>query len=189
MYKGTRHDGLGAEVKRRILMGTYALSAGFYDAYYKRAQQVFLFLCPPIVTCTTNVTQKESATRAAYHHDHALLQGTATLALHTRLKVDNISRPRIRVAGSKIWLKSSMAAVVGSVGADAGAAGNGGGGGGLRCTAERCVAHSGLQVRREAVGPAVHVQGGPHDRRPESFRCALATCLAQTNPANHLVKF
>ncbi len=40
MYKGTRHDGLGAEVKRRILMGTYALSAGFYDAYYKRAQQV-----------------------------------------------------------------------------------------------------------------------------------------------------
>ncbi len=40
MYKGTRHDGLGAEVKRRILTGTYALSAGFYDAYYKRAQQV-----------------------------------------------------------------------------------------------------------------------------------------------------
>ncbi len=40
MYKGTRHDGLGQEVKRRILMGTYALSAGFYDAYYKRAQQV-----------------------------------------------------------------------------------------------------------------------------------------------------
>jgi Asp-tRNA(Asn)/Glu-tRNA(Gln) amidotransferase A subunit family amidase len=39
LYKGTRHDGLGSEVKRRILMGTYALSAGFYDAYYKRAQQ------------------------------------------------------------------------------------------------------------------------------------------------------
>jgi hypothetical protein len=35
-----RADGLGAEVKRRILMGTYALSAGYYDAYYKRAQQV-----------------------------------------------------------------------------------------------------------------------------------------------------
>ena len=40
MYAGTRGDGLGAEVKRRILMGTYALSAGYYDAYYKRAQQV-----------------------------------------------------------------------------------------------------------------------------------------------------
>jgi hypothetical protein len=35
-----RGEGLGTEVKRRILMGTYALSAGYYDAYYKRAQQV-----------------------------------------------------------------------------------------------------------------------------------------------------
>jgi hypothetical protein len=40
MYNGSRGAGLGAEVKRRILMGTYALSAGYYDAYYKRAQQV-----------------------------------------------------------------------------------------------------------------------------------------------------
>ncbi len=40
MYTGTRGKGLGAEVKRRILMGSYALSAGYYDAYYKRAQQV-----------------------------------------------------------------------------------------------------------------------------------------------------
>eukprot|EP00887_Chlorella_sp_A99_P000286 scaffold13.g286.t1 len=40
MYMRTRDEGLGAEVKRRILMGTYALSAGYYDAYYKRAQQV-----------------------------------------------------------------------------------------------------------------------------------------------------
>ena len=36
----TREDGFGAEVKRRIMMGTYALSAGYYDAYYKKAQQV-----------------------------------------------------------------------------------------------------------------------------------------------------
>ena len=40
MYTGSRGGGLGPEVKRRILMGTYALSAGYYDAYYKRAQQV-----------------------------------------------------------------------------------------------------------------------------------------------------
>jgi len=40
MYTATRHDGFGAEVKRRILIGTYALSAGYYDAYYGRAQQV-----------------------------------------------------------------------------------------------------------------------------------------------------
>ncbi|KAI8472916.1 MAG: glutamyl tRNA amidotransferase, subunit A [Monoraphidium minutum] len=40
LYAATRGAGLGAEVKRRILMGSYALSAGYYDAYYKRAQQV-----------------------------------------------------------------------------------------------------------------------------------------------------
>jgi aspartyl-tRNA(Asn)/glutamyl-tRNA(Gln) amidotransferase subunit A len=40
MYTGTRHDGFGPEVKRRILIGTYALSSGYYDAYYGRAQRV-----------------------------------------------------------------------------------------------------------------------------------------------------
>ncbi len=40
MYTATRHDGFGAEVKRRILIGTYALSSGYYDAYYGRAQKV-----------------------------------------------------------------------------------------------------------------------------------------------------
>ena len=40
MYKRTRAEGFGAEVKRRIMVGTYALSAGFYDAYYLKAQQV-----------------------------------------------------------------------------------------------------------------------------------------------------
>ena len=40
MYERTRHDGFGAEVKRRIMLGTYALSAGYYDAYYARAQRV-----------------------------------------------------------------------------------------------------------------------------------------------------
>jgi aspartyl-tRNA(Asn)/glutamyl-tRNA(Gln) amidotransferase subunit A len=40
MYTHTRHDGFGDEVKRRILIGTYALSSGYYDAYYGRAQQV-----------------------------------------------------------------------------------------------------------------------------------------------------
>ena len=40
MYKKTRTQGFGAEVKRRIMIGTYALSAGYYDAYYKKASQV-----------------------------------------------------------------------------------------------------------------------------------------------------
>lgn len=40
MYLQTRSQGFGAEVKRRIMLGTYALSAGYYDAYYRKAQQV-----------------------------------------------------------------------------------------------------------------------------------------------------
>jgi aspartyl-tRNA(Asn)/glutamyl-tRNA(Gln) amidotransferase subunit A len=40
MYEQSRHDGFGAEVKRRIMLGTYVLSAGYYDAYYLKAQQV-----------------------------------------------------------------------------------------------------------------------------------------------------
>ena len=39
MYMNTRAQGFGAEVKRRIMLGTYALSSGYYDAYYKKAQQ------------------------------------------------------------------------------------------------------------------------------------------------------
>lgn len=40
MYKTTRAEGFGQEVKRRIMLGTYALSAGYYDAYYLKAQKV-----------------------------------------------------------------------------------------------------------------------------------------------------
>ncbi len=40
LYKRSRSEGFGAEVKRRILIGTYALSAGYYDAYYLKAQQI-----------------------------------------------------------------------------------------------------------------------------------------------------
>ena len=40
LYTRTREEGFGAEVKRRILVGTYALSAGYYDAYYRKAQQI-----------------------------------------------------------------------------------------------------------------------------------------------------
>ena len=40
MYATTRAQGLGAEVRRRIMLGTYALSAGYYEAYYRKASQV-----------------------------------------------------------------------------------------------------------------------------------------------------
>lgn len=40
MYQGTRGEGFGTEVKRRIMLGTYALSAGYYDAFYLKAQKV-----------------------------------------------------------------------------------------------------------------------------------------------------
>ncbi len=40
MYAATRADGFGAEVKRRVMIGTYVLSAGFYDAYYTQAQKI-----------------------------------------------------------------------------------------------------------------------------------------------------
>ena len=40
MYKNSRSKGFGTEVKRRIMLGTYVLSAGYYDAYYRKAQKV-----------------------------------------------------------------------------------------------------------------------------------------------------
>jgi aspartyl-tRNA(Asn)/glutamyl-tRNA(Gln) amidotransferase subunit A len=66
LYERTRAEGFGAEVKRRILLGTYVLSAGYYDAYYKKAQQVRTLLrrdfdaafesCDAIVLPTTPET-------------------------------------------------------------------------------------------------------------------------------------
>jgi aspartyl-tRNA(Asn)/glutamyl-tRNA(Gln) amidotransferase subunit A len=45
MYGATRDAGFGEEVKRRILLGTFVLSAGYYDAYYLKAQKVRTLLC------------------------------------------------------------------------------------------------------------------------------------------------
>ncbi|MCX8042497.1 MAG: Asp-tRNA(Asn)/Glu-tRNA(Gln) amidotransferase subunit GatA [Desulfobacterota bacterium] len=63
MYERTRSEGFGSEVKRRIMLGTYALSAGYYDAYYKKASQVRTLIrrdfenafaqCDLIITPTT----------------------------------------------------------------------------------------------------------------------------------------
>jgi aspartyl-tRNA(Asn)/glutamyl-tRNA(Gln) amidotransferase subunit A len=50
MFRRTRDEGFGAEVKRRILLGTYVLSAGYYDAYYRKAQQVRTLLARDFLT-------------------------------------------------------------------------------------------------------------------------------------------
>ena len=63
MYTRTRHDGFGPEVKRRIMLGTYALSSGYYEAYYGRAQRV-----------RTKISQDFSA---AFEHVDFILTPTA----------------------------------------------------------------------------------------------------------------
>jgi aspartyl-tRNA(Asn)/glutamyl-tRNA(Gln) amidotransferase subunit A len=55
MYRKTRDEGFGPEVKRRILLGTYALSAGYYDAYYRKAQQVRTLLTRDFLTAFAEV--------------------------------------------------------------------------------------------------------------------------------------
>lgn len=55
MYRHSRDEAFGAEVKRRILLGTYALSAGYYDAYYGKAQQVRRLLAEEFLRAFTDV--------------------------------------------------------------------------------------------------------------------------------------
>ena len=55
MYRRSRDLGFGAEVKRRIMLGTYVLSAGYYDAYYKKAQQVRRLLAEDFLKVFTEV--------------------------------------------------------------------------------------------------------------------------------------
>jgi aspartyl-tRNA(Asn)/glutamyl-tRNA(Gln) amidotransferase subunit A len=56
MYSHSRDEAFGAEVKRRILLGTYALSAGYYDAYYLKAQQVRRLLAEEFLRAFTKST-------------------------------------------------------------------------------------------------------------------------------------
>jgi len=84
MYNASRKAGLGAEVKRRIMMGTYTLSAGYYDAYYKKAQQVRtlvrdemaaaleefdVLLCPAAPTPAYKIGEKTTDPLAMYKGD------------------------------------------------------------------------------------------------------------------------
>ena len=55
MFRESREEGFGAEVKRRILLGTYSLSAGYYDAYYRKAQQVRTLIARDFLAAFTQV--------------------------------------------------------------------------------------------------------------------------------------
>jgi aspartyl-tRNA(Asn)/glutamyl-tRNA(Gln) amidotransferase subunit A len=76
MFKATRAEGFGAEVKRRIMLGTYALSAGYYDAFYGKAQRVRTLIIRDFDT--------------AYQRFDALLGATApTVAFPFGAKTEN----------------------------------------------------------------------------------------------------
>ena len=64
MYAATRADGFGAEVKRRIMIGTYVLSAGFYDAYYTKAQKVRALIARDFEQAFETVRRAADADRA-----------------------------------------------------------------------------------------------------------------------------
>jgi aspartyl-tRNA(Asn)/glutamyl-tRNA(Gln) amidotransferase subunit A len=76
MYQQTRSEGFGMEVKRRIMIGTYALSSGYYDAYYRRAQQV-----------RTRI--REDFDQAFEQCDVIVMPTTPTTAFRLGEKVDN----------------------------------------------------------------------------------------------------
>ena len=75
-YRRTRQDGFGPEVKRRIMLGTYALSAGYYDAYYLKAQKVRTLI-------------KRDFDRAFEQCDALIVPTTPTAAFRIGEKVDD----------------------------------------------------------------------------------------------------
>jgi aspartyl-tRNA(Asn)/glutamyl-tRNA(Gln) amidotransferase subunit A len=76
-YRRTRQEGFGAEVKRRIMLGAYALSAGYYDAYYLKAQKVRTLI-------------KQDFDRAFEHCDALVGPTTPTTAFRIGEKVDDL---------------------------------------------------------------------------------------------------
>lgn len=93
LYQNSRGSGFGPEVKRRILMGTYALSAGYYDAFYKRAQQV------------RTLIQRDFA--RALQDNHALLTPTAPTPAFR--KGDKTSDPLALYAGDLMTVNVNLA--------------------------------------------------------------------------------
>jgi aspartyl-tRNA(Asn)/glutamyl-tRNA(Gln) amidotransferase subunit A len=70
MYERTRAEGFGAEVRRRVLIGTYVLSAGYYDAYYLKAQKVRTLIARDFTSCfeTVDAILTPTAPSPAFGH-------------------------------------------------------------------------------------------------------------------------
>lgn len=109
MYRETREQGFGAEVKRRIMLGTYVLSSGYYDAYYAKAQKVRALLkrdyaeafakCDAILTPTSpttafNIGEKSDDPLAMYLSDiytvSANLAGIPGISVPCGLSSENL---------------------------------------------------------------------------------------------------
>ncbi len=63
LYENTRAEGFGAEVRRRVMIGTYVLSAGYYDAYYLRAQKVRTLIKRDFEDCFAGESTRSSPRR------------------------------------------------------------------------------------------------------------------------------
>ena len=97
MYEQTRGQGFGPEVKRRIMLGTYALSTGYYDAYYLKAQKVRTLI-------------KEDFTRAWAEVDAILSPTAPTTAFRLQEKVDD---PLAMYANDVFTLPCNLAGIPG----------------------------------------------------------------------------
>jgi len=97
LYGKTRNAGFGAEVKRRILLGTYVLSAGYYDAYYKKAQRVRTLI-------------KRDFDRAFEEVDAIAVPTSPTPAFRFGEKVDN---PLAMYLADVFTLPASLAGIAG----------------------------------------------------------------------------
>jgi aspartyl-tRNA(Asn)/glutamyl-tRNA(Gln) amidotransferase subunit A len=98
-YKNTRGQGFGPEVKRRIMLGTYALSAGYYDAYYLKAQKVRTLI-------------KQDFDNAFQQVDVIVSPTTPTTAFRIGEKADD---PLQMYLSDVFTLSASLAGVVGGV--------------------------------------------------------------------------
>ena len=130
MYRNSRDEGFGAEVKRRIMLGTYALSSGYYDAYYLKAQKVRTLLAgdfkqafqqveaivtPTAPTAAFKLGEKSDDPLSMYLAD--IYTVTADLVGIPGISVPcgaNQSRPAHRIADTREALRRSHGAARGA---------------------------------------------------------------------------